>query len=145
MLVRPADETVEPTVALKGMQALAIEVHHPDDADRLLSRVLAISPYRGILPPFGLEFCFSLTQDCDRSGHSYWNILGMAGLRQPAIAESYGGHGMPLPQKESTNVNIGRLGHQRMPAGVISLRLSNAAAAGCPCKSFRPPALETFD
>ena len=39
MLVRPADEAVEPAVAVKSVQALAVEVlflHLPDDADGLL-------------------------------------------------------------------------------------------------------------
>ena len=39
VLVRPADETVEPAVAVKCVQALAVEflfLHLPDDADGLL-------------------------------------------------------------------------------------------------------------
>jgi hypothetical protein len=39
VLVCPADEAVEPAVAVKGVQALAVEVlflHLPDDADGLL-------------------------------------------------------------------------------------------------------------
>ena len=39
VLVRPADETVEPTLTVKGVQALAVEVfflHLADDANGLL-------------------------------------------------------------------------------------------------------------
>jgi hypothetical protein len=55
----------------------------------------------------------------DRFGYSYAKIFRTSGSRQPAFAESYGGHEMPLPQEETTH-ETARPGHHRFSRFVFS-------------------------